>query len=306
MSRQLNSMLGLALLWGWVAIAQAGPIIIAGTDADDHGYVSSGVNQTGWLFMQKAFENLGAQVGNSNKQVVCIGCNSSQALGAFDSAFGLSSLTGSGWTSANLTSTADITGFFDGTGAVNVNTAGIYYMPTGDGNVSGGITKAQNDIVNANANLLNNFVASGGGLFTQDQYWINGGGGYGWLTTLLPGLVVHGDSDGTIDDSGTLTLTAAGNTAFPGLTNSDLSNATPWHDWFSGNFGGLGTLVNGPAYGPTGGIIDGAVVLGGGAGTVISCGQQGQPPCPTPEPESMPLFAIGALALLMALRRKGA
>ena len=308
MSRILKTItISIALLGVFTSlfnVVQAGPILIAGTDADDHGYVSSGANQTGWLFMQKGFENLAPQVGNGNKQVVCIGCNTGQAENAFNSAFGLSSLVGDGWTSANLTSTADITGFFDGTGAVNINTAGIYYMPTGDANVTGGISKTQNDIVNTNAALLNNFVATGGGLFTQDQYWISGGGGYGWLTTLLPGLEVHGDSDSTIANYYSLSLTAAGNSAFPGLTDPDLSNATPWHDWFSGNFGGLSVLVTGPAYSPTGAIIDGAVVLGGGGSTVIACGQSGQPPCPAPEPESLPLLVIGLLSLITAVRRK--
>ena len=36
-----------------------------------------------------------------------------------------------------------------------------------------------------------------------------------------------------------ITLTAAGGTAFPGLTNADLAGADPWHNYFSGNLGGL-------------------------------------------------------------------
>lgn len=298
---KLAAATSLALLFstgGW-----AGPVIIAGTDADDHGFVSGGTNQTGWLFMQKSFENLAPAVSNGNTQVVCIGCNGSSAGTAFNSAFDLSNLVPT-WSRITLTSTTDITGFFDGTGTVNVNTAGIIYMPTGDANVGGGISSTQIGVVNTNANALNNFVAAGGGLFTQDQYWISGGGGYGWLTTLIPGLVVQGDSDGTVANSGSLTLTAAGSAAFPGLTNSDLSNATPWHDWFSGNFGGLSILVTGPAVSPTGTTIPGAVVLGGGGGTVIGCGQPGQPACPTPEPDALPLLGIGLLGMAAALRRR--
>ena len=41
-----------------------------------------------------------------------------------------------------------------------------------------------------------------------------------------------------------------------------------------------------------------AVIIGGGAGTVLQCGQQGQPACPTPEPGNMVLVASAGLALL--------
>jgi hypothetical protein len=117
-------------------------------------------------------------------------------------------------------------------------------------------------------------------------------------------LTVQGDNGGPSFNSGSLTITAAGNTAFPGLTNSDVSNATPWHAWFSGDFGGLGTLVTGPIFGQTG-TFPGAVVIGGGAGTVFQCGEPGQPPCNTvPEPGMLPLLAVGLLGLAHTLRRR--
>lgn len=300
MNRLLAALLG-AVFLGMAGVAAAGPIIIAGTDADDHGFVSGGANFNGWKFMQSALENLLPQVGNGQKTAVCIGCNSSSALNAFNSAYGLATKP-VGWTSVVLTSSTDITGFFNGSGTTNVNNAGLIYMPTDAGNVGGGITAAQVAIVNSNASILNSFVAGGGGLFTQSQNYVTGG--FGWLTTLLPGLNVHGDNDGTISNSNSLTITAAGNAAFPGLTNSDVSNATPWHNWFDGSLGGLSVLVTGPARGPNRQVINGAVVLGGGGGTVIVCGQPGQPPCPTPEPETLPLLGLGLLGLVVALRRK--
>ena len=281
-------------------VATAGPVIIAGTDTDDHGRVVAGVNQSGWLFMQRAFENLASQVGNGNTSIVCIGCNPGQARNAFNSAFNRSIIAGT-WTSISLTSTTDITNFFNGTGTANINNAGIVYMPTWSGNVAGGIQAAQLAIVNANAGILNGFVGSNGGLFTQDEAFI--AGGYDWLSTLLPGLIVHGDVDGTIANSTSLTLTAAGMSAFPSITDTILSSATPWHDWFSGNFGGLSVLATGPA--SLGGTrFDGAVILGGGAGTVIVCGVPGAPPCPMPEPDSLPLFGIATLGLALGLLRK--
>ena len=289
---------GLAVAIG-AGIAQAGPIIIAGTDADDHGGVSGGVNLTGWKFMQQAFENLGGAVSNTNKTVVCLGCNAGGAGSAFTSAFSLSSLAGSGWTSIALTNPNDITTFFNNTGAIKLSNAGIIYMPTTTFNVGGGITDAQLAPVNANGTAINTFVAGGGGLFTQEQG--TSSSGYGWLTALLPGLNFHTSG---IANSGSLSLTAAGNTAFPTLTNTDVSNATPWHVWFDGSLGGLSTLVTGPIFGATGAQSPGSVVIGGGAGTVIVCGGPNGPPCPTPEPASLPLLALGGAALLASRMRK--
>jgi hypothetical protein len=283
-----------------VSAAQAGPIIIAGTDADDHGSFNGTSNIDGWLFMQDAFQNLAPAVSNGNQTVVCIGCNAGQALNAFSSAFSQSTLNGT-WSFQTLTSTTDITNFFANTGTINIDDAGIIYMPTVVDNIGGGIDDTQLAVVNANGAAINSFVAGGGGLFTQEQ--VNSSIGYGWLTSLLPGLSAHGDNDSRIRDAGQLNLTPAGSAAFPGLTDPILSNATPWHAFFEGNFGGLSTLVTGPTFSVAGAPETGAVVIGGGAGTVIVCGQPGQPACPTPEPDSLPLLGAGLLAAWLAGRR---
>lgn len=291
-----------ALLFCFSTSALAGPIIIAGTDADDHGGVSGGVNVTGWSFMQKAFENLGGAVTNGNTTIVCLGCNGSTASSSFQSATTLSSLGGA-WNFVQLTAAADIANFFNGTGVQNINNTGIVYMPTVNSNVGGGISDTQLAIVNANGSVLNNFVAGGGGLFTQEQ--ANSSIGYGWLASLIPGFTVKGDNTGGIDNSTTIQLTADGSAAFPGLTSADLTNATPWHAWFE-NFGsGLKVLAVGN--GDSVGGFNDAVILGGGVGGIIACGQPGQPDCPTdvPEPASLPLLMAGALGLL-AWRRKRA
>jgi hypothetical protein len=286
--------------------AFAGPIIIAGTDADDHGSVA-GTNQNGWLFMQNAFQNLAPAVSNGNTNIVCIGCNAGGAFNAFDSAVNLSTIAGT-WDEFVLTNAADITTFMTGgttPGGLSLANTGIIYMPTGEGNVGGGISGAQLAPVNANATALNNFIIGGGGLFTQEQQFV--AGGYGWLTTLLPGLNVHGDNDGTIANPSSLTLTSDGIAAFPGISNATMSNATPWHAWFDGNLGNLDVLVTGPAF-SGGQTINGAVVLGGGAGGAIICGVPGAPPCPPPPsgaPEPSTMLLMGAAVVgLYARHRK--
>ena len=270
----------------------AGPIIIAGTDADDHGSGNTTTNFNGWKFMQQAFTNLGGNVTNGKTTIVCIGCNGSTASNAFNNAVALAGLTG--WTTTSLTSVVDITNFFNGTGAVNTSNTGIVYMPTVASNVGGGITDAQLVPVNANGIAINNFLAAGGGLFTQEQ--ANSSIGYGWLTSLLPGLVVKGDNSGGVANSSVLQLTAQGNAQFPTLTNTDISNATPWHAYFTGSFGALQSLIVGDGDG-VGGFND-TVVLGGGfaggGGTIVG----------VPEPETLPLLLLAIGSLLLVRRRR--
>ena len=172
-------------------------------------------------------------------------------------------------------------------------------MPTVVGNVGGGISDAELAVVNLNGTTINSFVTAGGGLFTQEQ--ANSTIGYGWLTALLPGFLVMGDNMGGVADSGTLQLTAQGIAQFPTLTNADISNATPWHAFFGGNFGGLQTLIVGN--GDNVGGFNDPVVLGGGfaggGGTIT-------PPGVAPEPESVALFGVAAAAALLARRRRKA
>lgn len=280
--------------------AYAGPVIIDGTDANDHGSVSGGVNLAGWEYMQRALQNLGSAVTPSAAKVVNVigtAAGVGEAGSAISSAFGLSTLVAAGWT----------INYHDGVDAINAfmptlstGNTGILYMTTGN-LASGDMTSAEMLALNAFATQINSFVggagnaALGGALFAMGQ---SGTGEFGWLETLIPGIVSTDVGGGGVGTN--ITLTAAGAAAFPGLTDADLAGADPWHSYFSGNLGGLsvlGTALSGGA--------QRAVIIGGGAGTVLQCGLPGQPACPTiPEPGSLPLVATAALGLLLAGARR--
>ncbi len=257
------------------AMAFAGPFIFSGTDSDDHGFASGGANQDGWLFMQKSLENLAPAVTNGNKVVTILGSTSS-ALTAASSAFNLSGLVGAGWTLQTV-STANFATFF-GVGGGLAN-AGILMMDSGF-NVGGGV---DGSVFVPYASTINTFVGSGGGLFSQ-------GNGYDWVTTLLPSLTVTDVGGGGIGTA--LSLTAAGNAAFPGLTNGDLSTG-PWHNYFTGT-GALPILATAPDFaGATRNVI-----IGSSSGSITDPG-----PPRVPEPASLLLLGAGFAGIAAA--RKG-
>lgn len=280
--------------------ALAGPVIIDGTDANDHGFATASANTTGWLYMQRALENLaGAVTSSAAKVVVDLGTTTSTARSAIDSAFTFSSLSGAGgWTLMHVDGAANIATWL---GSLSTSNTGILYIPT-FAESSGDLDSTEMAAINAGAAQINSYVsgagnpAQGGALFAMGE---DTPGGWGWLTTLLPGLgVIDHGTGGVSQSSAPLTLTAAGQSAFPGLSNNDL-RAGPWHNSFSGNLGGLQVLAT--ATNVNTGLTEN-VIIGGGAGTSIQCGLPGTPPCPTPEPGAPWLLGL-ALAALAAIRR---
>ena len=260
-----------ALLMG--SAAQAGPFILAGTDADDHGSVSGGVNQNGWEFMQKSLQFLAPGVTTGNKKVTILG-STGFALTAASSAFNLSTLVGAGWTVQTI-SVGNFNTFFGAGG--NLGT-GILMMDSG-GNVGGGVAGSN---FNPHSAAIDAFLGAGGALFSQAN-------GYSWLSTLVPGLSV-------INESGSLlSVTPAGTAAFPGLSNADLSSG-PWHNTFL-NTGSLSVFATAADVGAS--SFGRAVVIGGATGSITNPGN-------VPEPASLALVALALAAAGTAAKRKRA
>ena len=231
--------------------ALAGPVVIDGSDASDHGSTNGVVNANGWLYMQKVLENLAPQVApGTAKVVVDIGTEpGSTARTAIDSAFALSSLPAAGWTIVHVNGSAAVAAWM---AALSTSNTGILALPTANGQTSGDMDSTELAAINAASAKLAAFVGQGGGLFAMGE---QGAGAFGWLTTLIPSIVPTSGSGDII------TLTPAGTAAFPGLTSADTTNATPWHNFFSGTFGSLQVLALGDNGQP--------LILGGGAGTSL-------------------------------------
>jgi hypothetical protein len=302
MNKLLNklALVAVGMLVGMPA-AWAGPVVVDGTDANDHGQTdfTGTQNEEGWLYMQKVLENLAPQVGNGNTTVVSLGTDpNTTAYDAINSAFSKSAIA-STWNFVNINGATDIASFLGGSsvGGNSLANTGILYIPTAN-NAFGDLEDDELAEINSRGAAINNFVGGagnpnqGGALFAMAEspssFSVTP---YGWLTSLLPSLTVN-----DVGASTPITLTSEGQAAFPGLTTADLS-AGPWHNYFTGNFGGLKVLATAA---DNNGVVQ-PLILGGGAGTVIT------PPPPTgvPEPASVVgILAFGAFGVGSQMKRK--
>jgi len=290
MRRVLVVLLALALCSP--AAAWAGPVILGGDDLTDHGSRTvGGVNLEGWLYIEKALSNLSSGVtrtGPFTSDIAALGsfdggCPPACSGGAGD-AIG-SAASNLGFTVSFFDGAAAMGGFFTSLASGAVNPRMIWLAGDGAANDLDG---TETPVLTANASALDSFVASGGGLMSHGDEDV-----YGWLSALLPGIsAVSGCT------SSGATLTPAGTAAFPGLSNSDVdASAGPCHSHFEGDFGGLVSLVDDGLGRP--------YIIGGGAATVIRCGDPGQPPCPTtgvPFPSTL-LLLTAAGGLVVGLQR---
>jgi len=244
-----------------VHAAAGGPVILGGDDLTDHGFrdTSTNTNQDGWLYLEKAIENVLPAVTRAGND------GSIAALGSSDSTdtFGFNAGAAMHWAALDAGTGVSVT-YYDGATAINgfftalaagtVDPAIIWISGDGAMNDLSDSGGAEAAALTANATSIGDFVNSGGGLISH-------GSEYGWLSALLPGAtVVFGGNFGD------LYLTTTGQTAFPGLTNDDI-NAGPWHNHFEGNLGGLGVLAASNVVDDNLGA-DAPVIIGGAAVTL--------------------------------------
>jgi len=242
----------------WVLPVSAGPVIMAGDDLTDHGSRVGTANIQGWLYIEKAIGNILNTPGNITRPgndgsiaalgsastgcpPTCPGGNAGAAIGSAAAVLGK--------TVTYYEGAPAISGFLSSLGPTG-GPAMIWLAGTG---ASNNLDLAEGAALTANAGAIAAFVSSGGGLMAHGS----GATAYGWLTALLPGLIEASPC------SIPATLTAAGMTAFPGLTNADIS-AGPCHSNFSGSLGSLVVLAL------DSGTPARNFIIGGGAGTIIS------------------------------------
>lgn len=290
---RLSSIVSLGLLGMFLSLPlSAGPVILGGDDLTDHGSGDGTTNFLGWLYIERAVGNILNTPGNITRpgndgsiaalgSAAVVGCPPACTAGNAGGAIG-SAAAALGRTVTYYEGAAAINQFFTDLAAGTVNPAMLWIAGTGAPN---DLDAAEGAALTANAASIAAFGGSGGGLMAHGS----GVDAYGWLSALLPGLVETNTCGSNV------TLTAAGQAAFPGLTNADV-DAGPCHSTFSGNLGGLQVLAT-----EIGGLN---VIIGGGAGTTIG-GTIG--PIPTLNQWGLLLLGV-ALAYLGAtrLRRGGA
>jgi uncharacterized repeat protein (TIGR01451 family) len=299
-------------VFGIAKVASAGPVVIDGTDANEHGQLYNGANELGWEYMQSVLEVLSQDVYTGTaRTVVDLGTTPAScptighdARDAIDSAFNLSALPGNGWNLIHVDTAVSITEWLQN---LSPDNTGILYIPTYN-SLCGDLQQDEMDAINANAQAIVAYVngpgdpTKGGALFAMGErnaeicpspkvdsapasistipppdynVCLSSGPATTNAFVWLQSLIPGFSAAGfSTGYTTTLSLTVVGNSVFPGLMNTDIS-AGPWHNWFEGNFGSLSVIATGTeVYGCSDDTScpQRAVILGGDTGTEFGSG----------------------------------
>lgn len=232
------------------AVGVGGPVILGGDDMTDHGGVDGGGNAVdGWLYIQRAIENIGPNVtrAGNDGSIAALGSAAGSVATSSDAGAAID-LAGSktGRTVTHYEGAAAIDTFFTNLASATAKPAIIHLAGTGAPN---DFDLTEETAVTAHAAEIASFVSSGGGLLSHGTY-------YDWLTALLPGATTVSSGGGD------LYFTADGLTDLPGLTVGNI-NAGPWHNSFEGDLGGLKVLVRDAFVRNSADDADAAVIIGG-------------------------------------------
>jgi YD repeat-containing protein len=244
----LRELVTLVTLLAYVTTATAGPVIMSGDDFAQHGSRNAqGAPQGGWLYMQKALQNLHTQVtrpGNTGR-IAALGSTAStagsgNAGAAIGAAAAAANMPVDYYFNANSpTQPDDLSDFFQQLEDGVINPA-IIWLAGADDQVANDLNPSESAVLTANAQKLADFVNSGGGLMAHGH----GPVAYGWLTTLMPGLQEMSAEGEEFCQSIGARLTQAGQLAFPGLSDSDIGGEDkPCHGHFTGDLGHLQVLA---------------------------------------------------------------
>ena len=153
-----------------VTVDEGGPVIVDGSDRDEHGSVSGGVNQGGWQFIQQSLQYLNANaclapapcsgtVFAPANRILVVGATPGEATNAVTSAAQI----GLGVTPTFVSGVA--------ISAVDFSQYKIVYVPTdADDLVDGsGITNADLNRLFTRRTDIKNFVRGGGGLMALTE-----------------------------------------------------------------------------------------------------------------------------------------
>jgi len=240
------------------AVAQSnGIVVLGGDDLQQHGNFSGGQNRQGWLYMENVLRSMAPQIRRAGPFTVDIVALTASSNGGDGRAL-LSAATPNNMTVQYVDGAANVTQFFTNLANGSVNPK-IIHIAGDEG--SGGTDSAEEAALAANAQALNSFVASGGGIFSHS-------GQYTWLQALLPGVTTAPQCT-----SSSLTFTPAGLAFLPAVTVADI-RAGPCHNSFVGDLGALQVLAQ-----------DGSgrrVIIGGvppGGGGITGGGNNHSIPC---------------------------